>query len=39
MEEITDWLHTMVNQMSAEAIKSITGNHYYVNAFNATLLN
>ncbi len=39
METLTDWLHNMVNQMSPETIKSITGNHHYVNAFNATLKN
>ena len=37
MEKLTDWLHHMVNQMSPEIIKSITGNHHYVNAFNTTL--
>jgi transposase len=37
MEELTDWLHTMVNKMSTETIKSITRNHHYVNAFNASL--
>jgi transposase len=39
MEKLTEWLHNMVNQMSTDTIKSITGNHHYVNAFNATLLN
>jgi transposase len=37
MEKLTNWLHNMVNQMSTETIKSITGNHHYVNAFNTTL--
>ena len=37
MEKLTDWLNNMVNQMSPETIKSITGNHHYVKAFNATL--
>ena len=37
MDKLTDWLHDMVNQMSPEIIKSITGNHHYVNAFNTTL--
>lgn len=37
MEKLTDWLHNMVNQMTTETIKSITGNHHYINAFNAAL--
>ena len=37
MEKLTEWLHNMVNQMTKDTIKSITGNHHYVNAFNATL--
>ena len=37
MEKLTDWLNNMVNQMSPETIKSITGNNHYVKAFNATL--
>ncbi len=37
MEVLTNWLHNMVKQMSPETIKSITENHHYVNAFNATL--
>jgi transposase len=37
MGKLTDWLHNMVNQMCPETIKSITGNHHYINAFNTTL--
>ena len=37
MEKLTDWLNNMVNQMSPETIKSITGNHHYLKAFNTTL--
>ena len=37
MEKLKDWLHNIVSQMSTETIKSITGNHHYVKAFNATL--
>ncbi|MCF6180597.1 IS630 family transposase [Lutibacter sp.] len=37
MENLTDWLHNMVNQMTPKTIKSITGNHHYINAFNAIL--
>lgn len=36
MENLKQWLHMMVNQMKAETIKSITGNHHYVDAFMTT---
>ena len=29
MGKLTDWLHNMVNKMSPETIKSITGNYHY----------
>lgn len=35
IEKLKDWLHNMVNQMDKETIKSITGNHHYLKAFNA----
>ncbi len=38
MGALTGWLHNMVNQMNPETIKSITGNHHYVNAFNNSSL-
>ena len=33
MEELRTWLHEMVNKMEKQTIKSITGNHHYLNAF------
>lgn len=33
MEGLRQWLHEMVCEMKAETIKSITGNHHYLNAF------
>ena len=33
IEDLTQWLHNMVNDMKKETIKSITGNHHYLNAF------
>ena len=39
MEKLTLWLHNMVNEMSSETIKSITGNHHYLNAFYTALGN
>lgn len=36
MASLKIWLKNTVNSMSKETIKSITGNHHYVNAFNAT---
>ncbi|WP_368736168.1 hypothetical protein [Algibacter sp. L4_22] len=37
MEDLRTWLHESVNNMSRKTIKSITGNHHYLNAFIATL--
>jgi hypothetical protein len=39
MEKLTQWLHNMVNEMSSDTIKSITGNHHYLNAFNTAFEN
>lgn len=39
MENLRDWLHQTINKMTSETIKSITGNHHYINAFNTTLSN
>jgi len=36
MKSLRDWLHNMVNEMKEETIKSITGNHNYLNAFYTT---
>ena len=36
MEELKEWLHLTVKNMSRETIKSITGNHNYLDAFMAT---
>lgn len=33
MESLKKWLNNMVNQMKNETIKSITGNHHYLDAF------
>lgn len=35
MESLRNWLDKMVNEMSNQTIKSITGNHHYLDAFNA----
>jgi len=35
MQNLSDWLHNMVRTMERQTIKSITGNHHYVDAFNA----
>jgi len=37
MEDLRSWLHKRVNLMDKNTIKSITSNHHYLNAFNATL--
>jgi transposase len=37
MENLRSWLHKTVNLMDKNTIKSITSNHHYLNAFNATL--
>ncbi len=34
MESLKTWLHKTVNKMSENTIKSITGNHHYLNTFN-----
>ena len=36
MQDLKKWLHEMINEMKAETIKSITGNHHYVNSFITT---
>jgi len=35
MKELKEWLHNTINQMQEQKIKSITGNHHYLNAFNS----
>jgi transposase len=35
MQERREWLHNTVYQMQEQTIKSITGNHHYLNAFYA----
>lgn len=37
MKELKSWLHKMVKNMNPEIIKSIVGNHHYLNAFNANI--
>ncbi len=39
MEKLSEWLHNMVRTMERQTIKSITGNHHYVDAFNAAFDN
>lgn len=34
MDSLKEWLHQTVREMSADNIKSITGNHHYLKAFN-----
>lgn len=34
MDSLKEWLHETVREMSVDNIKSITGNHHYLNAFN-----
>ena len=36
METLKKWLHDFVVQMDEDLIKSISSNHHYLNAFNAT---
>ncbi|WP_144959846.1 IS630 family transposase [Gillisia sp. Hel_I_86] len=36
MQELKQWLHQIVKDMGKQTIKSITGNHHYVNAFITT---
>jgi len=35
MIQLKQWLWNMSNSMSCSTIKSITGNHHYLNSFNA----
>ena len=39
MESLKKWLHKTINKMSENTIKSITGNHHYLNAFNDVFYN
>ena len=39
MLELKVWLSNMVNSMDEKTIKSITGNHHYLNAFNTAFKN
>jgi transposase len=39
MESLKIWLAKMVKEMNTTTIKSITGNHHYLNAFNAAFNN
>jgi hypothetical protein len=39
MENLKEWLHKTVTKMDSETIKSITGNHHFLNAFNAAFIN
>ena len=39
MESLKTWLHKTVNKMSENTIKSITGNHHYLNTFNNVFYN
>ena len=39
IEDLKKWLHNMVNEMDKQTIKSITGNHHYLDAFNAAFNN
>ncbi|MFD2731723.1 transposase [Pedobacter alpinus] len=34
MESLKEWLNNIVKDMKEETIKSITGNHHYLTAFN-----
>ena len=38
MESLKTWPHKTANKMSESTIKSITGNHHYLNAFNDVFL-
>jgi len=37
MKELREWLHNFVRNMTKEKIMSVTGNHHYYSAFNASL--
>jgi len=39
MQNLKDWLSEMVCKMKPETIKSITGNHHFLNAFNTAFNN
>jgi len=39
MQELREWLHKTVANMDANTIKSIVGNHHYLNIFNAAFSN
>jgi transposase len=39
IENLKEWLHKTVTKMDSETIKSITGNHPFLNAFNAAFIN
>lgn len=39
LKQVKKWLHQIVNDMSNDLIKSIVGNHHYLNNFNATFNN
>lgn len=39
MDLLRQWLHNTVNLMQEQTIKSITGNHHYLNAFYAAFKN
>lgn len=39
MNELKNWLHETVKNMSEKTIQSITGNHHYLNAFKTTFNN
>ena len=39
MDDLKKWLDSFVKEMSKETIMSITGNHHYFDAFNASFKN
>jgi len=39
MEDLKTWLEQTVKNMTPKLIKSITGNHHYLNAFNKSFYN
>jgi transposase len=39
MESLKEWLYNMTNEMTNETIKSITGNHHFLNVFNTVFNN
>lgn len=36
LKQVKQWLYKMIKEMTPETIKSIVGNHHYLNAFNKT---